>query len=140
MIGIRYGHHHTIHATQYPQNKLTQKKTTTILISVLSINHKEWPAFCQSGSSRHFPTLLNSACVQERDTACCLREDQAGCVQTQKSECKGAEGHNPPRTETVQIAGRAASGHHKWVSPHVRWQMEVKVLLHLNIEARSWPW
>ena len=26
---------------------------------------------------------------QERDTACCLREDQAGCVQTQKSECKG---------------------------------------------------
>ena len=31
---------------------------------------------------------------QERDTACCLREDQAGCVQTQKSECKGTEvGH-----------------------------------------------
>ena len=28
---------------------------------------------------------------QERDTACCLREDQAGCVQTQKSECKGTE-------------------------------------------------
>ena len=45
---------------------------------------------------------------QERDTACCLREDQAGCVQTQKSECKGAEGHNPPRTETL-------GGIHKWV-------------------------
>ena len=51
--------------------------------------------------------------VQERDTACCLREDQAGCVQTQKSECKGAEGHNPPRTETL---ARQAPGHHKWVS------------------------
>ena len=45
---------------------------------------------------------------QERDTACCLREDQAGCVQTQKSECKGAEGHNPPRTESL-------GGTHKWV-------------------------
>jgi len=44
---------------------------------------------------------------KERDTACCLREDQAGCVQTQKSECKGAEGHNPPRTETL-------GGKHSW--------------------------
>ena len=34
--------------------------------------------------------------------------DQAGCVQTQKSECKGAEGHNPPRTESL-------GGTHKWV-------------------------
>ena len=46
---------------------------------------------------------------QERDTACCLREDQAGCVQTQKSECKGAERDHSPRTETL-------GGIHKWVS------------------------
>ena len=47
---------------------------------------------------------------QERDTACCLREDQAGCVQTQKSECKSADGHNPPRTESLSKLGP-----HKWV-------------------------
>ena len=54
--------------------------------------------------------------LQERDTACCLREDQAGCVQTQKSECKGAEGHNPPRTESRLPAPAGHTATHKWVS------------------------
>jgi len=50
---------------------------------------------------------------KERDTACCLREDQAGCVQTQKSECKGADPeHNPPRTESLDRGGGGAS--YKW--------------------------
>ena len=73
-------------------------------------------------------SLLFHGNVQERDTACCLREDQAGCVQTQKSECKGAEGHNPPRTETL-------ARHHKWVSsefltsrPVLSSQLGVKLL------------
>ena len=44
--------------------------------------------------------------VQERDTACCLREDQAGCVQTQKSECKAASGG---------VAAVPAVAKHKWV-------------------------
>ena len=63
--------------------------------------------------------LLNCYLIcQERDTACCLREDQAGCVQTQKSECKSAEGHNPPRTESLGPGGGGATrlGPHKWVS------------------------
>ena len=67
--------------------------------------------FCSFIQSRHFSNMknVNHICFKERDTACCLREDQAGCVQTQKSECKGAEGHNPPRTETL-------GGTHKWVN------------------------
>ena len=51
---------------------------------------------------------VNILCtVQERDTACCLREDQAGCVQTQKSECKAASGG---------VAAVPAVAKHKWVS------------------------
>ena len=39
-------------------------------------------------------------------------------MQTQKSECKSADGHNPPRTESLAIGGgggAAQLGPHKWV-------------------------